>query len=69
MLSFQINYISSFQYFSGNTDQNTFKLQTLEPPIVARFVRINVVDFNRKSSNANNYVGMRFELYGCFVRF
>ncbi|XP_062603696.1 uncharacterized protein LOC134265494 [Saccostrea cucullata] len=53
------------KYFDGNTDQTSIKLQNIDPPLLAQHIRLNVVDFNRKSNNANNYVGMRFELYGC----
>ncbi|XP_061167699.1 uncharacterized protein LOC133176605 [Saccostrea echinata] len=56
------------KYFDGNTDQTSIKLQNIDPPLLAQHIRLNVVDFNRKSNNANNYVGMRFEMYGCSFR-
>ncbi|CAC5417780.1 unnamed protein product [Mytilus coruscus] len=55
------------QNFVGNTDQTTIKYQTLDPPMVAKYVRINIIDFHKKNNSNSNYIGMRTELYGCPV--
>ncbi|XP_071135022.1 uncharacterized protein [Mytilus edulis] len=55
------------QNLVGNTDQTTIKYQTLDPPMVAKYVRINIIDFHKKNNSNSNYIGMRTELYGCHV--
>ncbi|CAG2212886.1 unnamed protein product [Mytilus edulis] len=60
----------SFSYFTnfvGNSDQTTIKYQTLDPPMVAKYVRINIIDFHKKKNSNSDYIGMRTELYGCPV--
>ena len=46
------------QNFSGNADKDTVVKQELDPPIVARFLRIYPLEYH-------NYPALRLELYGC----
>ncbi|CAB4007248.1 Hypothetical predicted protein, partial [Paramuricea clavata] len=46
--------------FPGNTDGNTVVTNTITPPITARCIRIHP-----ETWNANAYIAMRIELYGC----
>ena len=58
-IEFELN--SAFldaQAFYGNADRNTVVKQELEPPIVARFLRIYPVKYNGRPA-------LRLELYGC----
>ncbi|KAL9955705.1 hypothetical protein ACROYT_G037065 [Oculina patagonica] len=50
------------QVFQGNTDDNSVVINTFNPPIVARFLRLHPVKFFRLTS-------LRMELYGCHSGF
>lgn len=54
-----------YQYIEGNKDQTSIKFHPLDPPIVAKKVRINVIDFHKQTGSSTNYIGMRMELFGC----
>ena len=47
-----------WKVLQANTDYNTAVGRILEPPIIARFVKINVKTYN-------GYPSLRVELYGC----
>ena len=44
--------------FQGNTDYTSIVGRILDPPIIARFIKINVKTYN-------GYPSLRVELYGC----
>ena len=46
------------QNFSGNADMDTVVKQELEPPIIARFLRIYPLNYQ-------TFPALRLELYGC----
>ena len=50
----------SFQILTGNKDQNTVVGHILNPPIVARYIRIYPKEYQ-------SYMALRFELFGCTV--
>ena len=50
--------ILQFQVFEGTYDQNSVVNVTLNPPIYAKYIRINPQTWN-------NNIGLRFELIGC----
>ena len=47
------------QKFDGNIDRSLVVTQVLSPPIVARYIKIHVIEYK------NRYAGMRLELRGC----
>ena len=54
----KVQKVSFFQNLTGNRDRNTIVKNTLDQPIIARFLRIYPDDDDYK-------VGLRLELYGC----
>ncbi|KAL9955591.1 hypothetical protein ACROYT_G036933 [Oculina patagonica] len=46
------------QVLSGNKDSNTIVVHILNPPIIARYIRIHPKEYH-------GYMALRFELYGC----
>ena len=48
----------SLKVLQGNTDSDHTEGRILDPPIVARFIKINIKTFQ-------NYPSLRVELYGC----
>ena len=46
------------QVFNGNSDQNSIVVNTLDPPIMARFIRVQPVKYY-------GWMSLRMELYGC----
>ncbi|KAJ7382983.1 hypothetical protein OS493_031485 [Desmophyllum pertusum] len=46
------------QVFQGNRDNNSTVINILDPPIVARFIRLHPVKFH-------GWISLRMELYGC----
>ncbi|XP_078346319.1 LOW QUALITY PROTEIN: SCO-spondin-like [Oculina patagonica] len=49
---------SSERVFKGNSDQNSIVINTLDPPIIARYIRLQPVKYYGRMS-------LRMELYGC----
>ena len=47
-----------FKVFDGNKDSDTVVYNSLNPPIVARHIRIQPVEWHGQ-------ISMRMELYGC----
>ena len=48
----------SLQYFTGNRDRNSIVTHAINPPLLARFVRIHPKSWS-------SHICMRVELYGC----
>ena len=48
----------SCKVFIGNQDSDTVAYNTLAPPITARFIRFNPVEWH-------SHISMRIEIYGC----
>ena len=48
-----------FQEYVANKDYTNEVINTLEEPIIARFIRIHPVAWQ-------SHISMRFELYGCY---
>lgn len=46
------------QYFQGNRDRNSIVTHAINPPILARYVRIHPRGWR-------SHISMRVELYGC----
>ncbi|XP_078355294.1 lactadherin-like, partial [Oculina patagonica] len=44
--------------FKGNSDQNSLVINPLDPPIIARYIRIQPVKYR-------SWMSLRMELYGC----
>ena len=53
----QINYSDTSNKFPANTNRETPVEHNFSPPIVARFVRLNVTDYRE-------HIALRWELYG-----
>ena len=47
------------QKFKGNFDRKSVVTQVLSPPIVARYIKIGVIEYK------GDHAGMRLELHGC----
>ena len=54
-----VNKVLLFQKYVANKDYVHEVINTLEEPIIARFIRIHPVAWY-------GYISMRFELYGCY---
>ena len=54
-----VNKVLHFQKYIANKDYVHEVINTLEEPIIARFIRIHPVAWY-------SYISMRFELYGCY---
>ena len=48
----------NLKVFDGNTESHTVVSHVLDPPIIARFVRIRPVTWN-------SHISMRAEFFGC----
>ncbi|XP_022778337.1 uncharacterized protein LOC111319871 [Stylophora pistillata] len=55
-----VPYISGNEVFHGNFDYKTAVGRIIDPPIIARYIKINIKTFQ-------GYPSMRVELYGCTV--
>ena len=57
-LTFLLIIISLFQLFQANRDQNSIAKNAINPPILARYVKLNPRSWYR-------HISMRIEYYGC----
>ena len=48
----------SLQVFQGNSDRDSVHINTLDPPIYARYIRVQPVSYH-------GWMSLRMELYGC----
>ena len=48
----------SLQVFQGNRDRDSVHINTLDPPIYARYIRVQPVTYH-------GWMSLRMELYGC----